>query len=109
MRDLNSMDEQKSWARIDYDADGHPHIKGNADGLRQLRHKIDEAVLSKRTLMDKFDCNLTHIEVVDEYPAEEKQGCRSRIAFIVLGVVFVLGVTGLILLIMAGASGGFAK
>jgi hypothetical protein len=99
------MNQDNPWVRVEHDSNGHPYIKGNADGLRHLRHKIDEAVVSKHAPMKEFDCNLSHIEISNEYPPEQKQGCMFRIAMIILLVTLILGLAALAMLLMGAFTG----
>lgn len=86
------------WVRVEYE-DRNPSIKGNAEGLKYLRDKIDEALESKHALMEDFDSDIDQIEVTDDYP-EKGKGWVSRIFGWVGGIIVLLiFALGLIMLV----------
>lgn len=92
------------WVRVEYE-DRNPSIKGNAEGLKYLRNKIDEALEGKSALMEDFDSDIDLIEVTDDYP-EKEQGFLGRLFGWVCGVIalliFVLGLIVLVGLLIFG-------
>ena len=92
------------WVRVEY-KDSNPSIKGNAEGLKYLRDKIDEALESKHAFMEDFDSDIDQIEVTDDYP-EKGKGFLGRLFGWVCGVIalliFVLGLIVLVGLLIFG-------
>lgn len=92
------------WVRVEYE-DRNPCIKGNAEGLKYLRGKIDEALESKHAFMEDFDSDIDQIEVTDDYLEKEK-GFVSRFFGWVCGIIalliFVLGLIVLVGLLIFG-------
>jgi hypothetical protein len=92
------MDEDKPWVRLNPD-DDNPSIRGNAQGLRHLRNKIDEAIDGGRSMMEDFDCDFEQIEISNNYPKAKKVGFGFRIMMIILAVILILGLIALIVII----------
>ena len=76
------------WVRIEYE-DRNPCIKGNAEGLKYLRDKIDEALEGKHALMEEIDSDIDQIEVTDDYP-EKEQGLLGRLFGWICGIIALL-------------------
>ena len=94
---MQNMSNQP-WVRIDHD-DNSSSLRGNADGLKYLRDKIDEALSGESALMGDFDCDFEQIEVTDVYP-ENEQGFLGRLFGWLCGVIALLiFVLGLIVLV----------
>lgn len=86
------------WARVAPD-DRNFGIRGNAEGLKFLRDKIDEALSGECVLMEELDCDFEQIEVRDDYP-EEKRGIWLRLLEIGCGIIgLLIVVLGLIALV----------
>lgn len=103
----NSRDKCTSdspWVRVALD-DRNSGIRGNAEGLKYLRDKIDEALLGESVLMEEFDCDFEQIEVTDDYPNKE-QGFLGRLfgwgCGIIVLLIFVLGLILLVGLVIFG-------
>lgn len=92
------------WVRIEYE-DRNPSIKGNAEGLKYLRDKIDEVLEGKSGLIEDFDSDIDQIQVTDVYP-EKEQGLASRIfgwgCGVIALLIFILGLLGLVGLVIFG-------
>lgn len=92
------------WVRYDHD-DTNPSLRGNAEGLKHLRDKIDEALLGESVLMEDFDSDIDQIEVTDDYPEKEK-GFLVRLfgwgCGIIALLIFVLGLIALVGLVIFG-------
>jgi hypothetical protein len=103
----NSRDKctsNSSWVRVALD-DRNSGIRGNAEGLKYLRDKIDEALVGEGVLMKDFDCDFEQIEVTDDYP-EKEQGFVGRLFGWVCGIIailiFVIGLIALVGLVVYG-------
>ena len=90
------------WVRVEYE-DRNPSIKGNAEGLKYLRDKIDEALESKHAFMEDFDSDIDQIEVTDDYP-EKGNGWVSRVlgwgCGVFLLLIIILGLITFVILVI---------
>tara|TARA_B110000908_G_C10063512_1_gene361752 strand:+ start:427 stop:720 length:294 start_codon:yes stop_codon:yes gene_type:complete len=97
------MPKDSPWVRLDLD-DANPSIRGNTEGMRHLRDKIDNAIENGYACMEEYDCNFNQIKICNGYPKEEKEGYLFRLIMIFCGVIFILGIILLISLLIATLS-----